>query len=116
MGEGNVGIDEYVGKYLDLCPGRTLSLESIISPQPRLFPLHEAAFWDAYRAVPAWQFIRFLQIAGKGKSPTFRPLHAGETVAEREREDLESSLRYTKRLLATISPAREASAGCPMTA
>lgn len=100
MGEGNVGIDEYVRKYLALCPGRALSLEIIISPQPRPFPFHEAGFWDAYRAVPAWQFARFLKITAKGTPPAFRPLRPGETVADREREDLESSLIYTKRLLA----------------
>lgn len=102
MGEGNVYIDEFVRKYLALCPGRALSLEIIVSPQPRPFPFHEAGFWDAYRDVPAWQFVRFLRIAGKGTSPVFRPLRAGETVADREREDFEASLRYTKRLLVTI--------------
>ena len=100
MGEGNVGIDEFVRQYVALCPGRALSLEIIISPQPRPFPFHEPDFWDAYRAVPAWQFARFLKIAAAGKPPTFRPLRAGETAAEREREDLESSLVYTQRLLA----------------
>jgi len=105
MGEGNVGIDEFVRKYLELCPGRALSLEIIISPQPRPFPYRDAGFWDAYRAVPAWQFVRFLEIAEKGMPPNFRPLRAGETAAEREREDLESSLDYTQRLLTTMNGA-----------
>jgi sugar phosphate isomerase/epimerase len=108
MGEGNVGIDEYVREYLELCPGRALSLEIIISPQPRLFPFHEEGFWDAYRAVPAWQFARFLKIAARGTPPVFRPLHVGETVAARERADLESSLLYTQRLLTAMGAAREA--------
>jgi hypothetical protein len=107
MGEGNVGIDEYVRKYLELCPGRALSLEIIISPQPRRFPFLEADFWDAYRAVPAWQFARFLKIAARGTPAAFRPLHAEETVAERERADLESSLLYTQHLLTTMGAARE---------
>jgi sugar phosphate isomerase/epimerase len=108
MGEGNVGIDEYVRKYLAMCPGRAVSLEIIISPQPRLFPFHEAGFWDAYRAVPAWQFARFLKIAAPGTPAAFRPLSPGETVAERERADFESSLLYTQRLLTTMGATREA--------
>jgi sugar phosphate isomerase/epimerase len=107
MGEGNVGIDEYVRRYAELCPGRALSLEIIIAPQPRPFPFYEVGFWDAYRAVPAWQFARFLKIAARGTPAVFRPLGAGETVAERERADLESSLLYTQRLLTAANAARE---------
>jgi sugar phosphate isomerase/epimerase len=99
MGEGNVGIDAYIRKYVQLCPGRALSLEIIISPQRRLLPFREPTFWDAYRNVPAWQFERFLQLAEKGTPAAFRPILAGENPADREREDLEASLFYTRRLL-----------------
>src|SRR3989441_9042705 len=36
MGEGNVGIEEFVRKYAEVCPGRALSLESIVTA-PRVF-------------------------------------------------------------------------------
>jgi len=109
MGEGNVGISEYIRKYLVMCPGRALSLEIIVSPQPRPFPFREPGFWDAYRNMPAWQFIRFLQLAEKGEPARFRPLLPGESSVDREREDLESSLVFTKDLLRAVSSGQEVS-------
>jgi sugar phosphate isomerase/epimerase len=99
MGEGNVGIDNYVRRYLELCPGRALSLEIIVTPA-RVFAFRQAKFWDSYRSAPAWEFERFLALADKG-SPRPKPEPVPkELAAQREREDLEASLQYTKRLLA----------------
>src|SRR6266550_3753161 len=89
MGEGNIGIREYAKKYRELCPGRAFSLEVIVTG-PRLFAYQEAAFWDAYRKTPAWEFARFLALADKGQPHASVP--AGGI--EREREDLEASIRF----------------------
>jgi sugar phosphate isomerase/epimerase len=91
MGEGNVGIDEYVHKYAQLCPGRALSMETIVTG-PRIFPYRDPKFWDAYRNDPAWEFSRFLQIADRGKPYQKLP-------GQHEREDLEASLAYTRKVL-----------------
>jgi len=97
MGEGNVGIDEYIRKYAERCPGRALSLEIIVT-QPRVFAYHDPKFWEGYRKTPAWEFARFLALAEKGKPrPPSPPLK--EAPAAREREDLEASIGYTKELL-----------------
>jgi hypothetical protein len=98
MGEGNVGIDDYVRKYLALCPGRALSLEVIVTP-PRIFAFEDAKFWDAYRSTPAWEFERFLAIAEKGTPRPKQEPVPKELAQQREREDLEASLRYTHKLL-----------------
>jgi 3-oxoisoapionate decarboxylase len=99
MGEGNVRIDEYVRKYAELCPGRALSLESIVT-NARVFPYRDARFWDAYRNDPAWEFTRFLEIAERGKPKPPEPsLKERDAVLRKEREDLEASLAYTRRLL-----------------
>jgi 3-oxoisoapionate decarboxylase len=99
MGEGNVRIDEYVRKYAELCPGRALSLESIVT-NARVFPYRDPQFWDAYRNDPAWEFSRFLTIAERGKPKPPEPaLREREAVLRKEREDLEASLAYTRRLL-----------------
>lgn len=90
MGEGNVNIDEYVRKYAALCPGRALSMETIVT-QPRVFPYRDPKFWDAYRDVPAWEFERFEAIAESGSAHNIAPAS--------EKEDLEASLRYTQILL-----------------
>jgi sugar phosphate isomerase/epimerase len=91
MGEGNVGIDDYVRKYAQLCPGRALSMETIVTG-PRIFPYKDPKFWDAYRKDPAWEFTRFLKIAERGRPYQKLP-------GQHEREDLEASLAYTRKAL-----------------
>ena len=97
MGEGNVGIDDYCRKYAELCPGRALSMECIVMG-PRMFAYKDPHFWDAYRDVPAWNFERFAELAEAGK-PYAIPKVDRAQAAQREREDLEASLAYTKKLL-----------------
>jgi sugar phosphate isomerase/epimerase len=99
MGEGNVKIDEYVRKYATLCAGRALSMETIVTG-PRVFAYRDAAFWDAYRDVPAWEFERFVEIAERGTArPAPSRARDQESAQRQEREDLEASLAYTKKLL-----------------
>ncbi len=98
MGEGNVDIDSYVKKYVAGCPGRALSMETIVTG-PRIFPYRSAAFWDAYRDIPAWEFARFEEIAEHGKPVEAPPRADAETARRREREDLEACLRHTREVL-----------------
>lgn len=98
MGEGNVGIDDYVRKYIELCPGRALDLEIIVT-QPRTFAFHEREFWDAYRNDPAWEFERFLALAEKGTPRQPLPQVSKSEAVKRQREDLEASIHYTHKLL-----------------
>jgi sugar phosphate isomerase/epimerase len=98
MGEGNVRIDEYVRKYAELCPGRALSLEIIVYG-PRMFNYLDPKFWDGYRSVRAWEFARFLALAEAGHTHEGLPPAPKEQAAEREREDLEASIRHCHQLL-----------------
>jgi hypothetical protein len=99
MGEGNIGIREYAKKYRELCPGRAFSLEVIVS-SPRIFAIEEPKFWDTYRKTPAWEFARFLTLADKGQPHAdIPPAASKEAGIEREREDLEASIEYTRKLL-----------------
>ncbi len=97
MGRGNVDIDGYVKKYVELCPGKAVSLESIIFG-PRVLPFKEAKFWEPFRNTPAWEFERFLDIADRGKPYTDEPWEKGDE-ARREREALDESLGHLKRIL-----------------
>jgi len=99
MGEGNVDIEGYVRKYASLCPGRALSIESIVTG-PRVFAFNDPKFWDAYRNMPAWEFARFLAIADRGKPRPAPPRPADREAGLRtEREDFDASLEYLKKLL-----------------
>ncbi len=97
MGRGNVDIESYVKKYVQLCPGRALSMESILFG-PRILPYHDAAFWDAYRKTPAWEFVRFVEIAERGKPYPDEPWE-GKNEAQRQRDALDESLNYTRKVL-----------------
>ncbi len=96
LGEGTGGIDSYIRKYQELCPGRALSLEIIVTG-PRIFPYLDPKFWDGYRNVPAWHFSRFLALAERGKPSAAPPKPADPAAAERA--DLEASIEYAHRLL-----------------
>lgn len=97
MGRGNVDIEGFVRKYIELCPGKALSLESILLG-PRVFPYRDPAFWDAYRQTPAWEFERFIEIAERGKP--YKPESSkGVDELQLERQALDESLAYTKKLV-----------------
>lgn len=97
MGRGNVDIDSYVRKYVELCPSKALSLESILFG-PKILAYRDPQFWDAYRQTPAWQFERYLEIAERGKLYKDEAWETGDE-AQRERQALDDSLAYTKKLL-----------------
>jgi sugar phosphate isomerase/epimerase len=103
MGEGNVGIDDYVRKYAELCPGKALSMECIVTA-PRIFAYRDPKFWDAYRNDPAWEFERFAAIAERGKPHPYTP-PPKDQAQQREREDLEASIAYTKKLFGMATAA-----------
>ena len=100
MGRGNVDIDSYVRKYVELCPGKALSMESILLG-PRILPYRDPTFWGAYRQMPAWEFVRYLEIAERGKPYKEEPWETGHE-AERERQALEESLAYTKKIVEAL--------------
>jgi len=95
MGEGNVGIADYLRTFIEKCPGRALSLEIIVL-DPRIMRHRDRPFWDAYRRMPAWEFARFLELADRG---TPRAASLSPDPVAKEREDVEVSLRWTKALL-----------------
>jgi sugar phosphate isomerase/epimerase len=97
MGRGNVDIEGYVKRYIEQCPGRAVSLESIIFG-PKLFPFREEKFWEPYRQTPAWEFERFVEIAERGKPYEDQPWEKGDEP-RREREALDASLSYLKKML-----------------
>ena len=113
MGEGNVGIDEYVRTYVAKCPGKAVSLEVIVSNTPRLFDYRDPRAWEIFGTTPAWEFARFLALCDKGTPrSTAAPAQSrgggvgaargtGPTPEAQKRnlDDVETSLRWTRDLL-----------------
>ena len=98
MGEGNVDIGALLKRFVELCPGKTMSLEVIVTGA-RSFAWRKPEFWDGYRNVPAADFARFLNLAAQGKPLAPRAPVAKEQAAAREREDFEASVRWTRAFL-----------------
>jgi 3-oxoisoapionate decarboxylase len=102
MGDGNMGMETYLRNYIQKCPGKAVSLEVIVSRQPRMFNYANPEFWDLYRAQPAWEFARFLAIAEKGKPMLEPPADPAITTAARNLADVEASIKWTQEFLATL--------------
>lgn len=97
-GEGNVNIGGLMKRFVELCPGKAMSLEVIVTGS-RSFAWRKPEFWDGYRNVPAADFARFLNLAAAGTPRASRPPVAKEQAAQLEREDFEASLRWTRSFL-----------------
>ncbi|MDX2149699.1 MAG: TIM barrel protein [Bryobacteraceae bacterium] len=100
MGDGNVNIGDWVRKYQQLCPGKALSMEIIVIPH-RTYAWQDPKFWNAYRNTPAWEFARFMNYAEKGSAPPAVPPVPREEAPARERQDLEASIAWTEKILAS---------------
>jgi sugar phosphate isomerase/epimerase len=99
-GEGNVRIDDWIRRFVELCPGLAVTQEVIVTG-PREFNFLEPGFWKGYGNVPAWEFSRFLAIADSGKPDTGYKGPTKEERPRREREELEASMRHVREVLAT---------------
>ena len=103
MGEGNMGMEQYIRSYLEKCPGKAVSLEVIVSGQPRTFNYANPQFWDLYRNQPAWEFARFLTLCDKGKPVLEAPADPAETPAARNLANVEASIQWTQKFLSSLS-------------
>jgi 3-oxoisoapionate decarboxylase len=100
MGEGNMGMESYLRTYVEKCPGRAVSLEVIVSAQPRIMNYRDPQFWELYRGQPAWEFARFLALCDKGTPILEPPPVAGVSPADRTVANVEASIRWTQAFLA----------------
>ena len=66
MGDGNIGMEDYIRKYVAQCPGAAVSLEVIVSNTPRVFNYRDPQAWTIFQTTPAWEFARFLALCDRG--------------------------------------------------
>jgi 3-oxoisoapionate decarboxylase len=102
MGEGNVGIADYIAEYVRRCPGKAASLEVIVTAQPRLFNYAAPGLWSRYRDQPAWEFARFLALADKGTPVLEPPTDSAEDPATTNLANVEASIGWMRSLLASL--------------
>jgi sugar phosphate isomerase/epimerase len=95
MGEGGcVDLPTYFDRFARLCPGVAVNIETIGGFAVE-FPYHEESFWEAFPKKSAAEFARFLKVARRGTAmDTFDP-----NDKQRQRDDLERSLRYCRETL-----------------
>lgn len=98
MGDGNVGIREYISRLRQLRPDLPVTLEIIVT-NARVFPYYDAKFWEPYKNQPAWEFERFVKIAETGHPREPLPQLKGDAALLQERQDLEESFTFTRNLL-----------------
>jgi len=102
MGEGNMGMEDYIRTYIAKCPGKAVSLEVIVSGNPRMVNYRNPQFWDVYRSTPAWEFARFLTLCDRGKPTPAAPPDPAVTPQARNLADVEASVAWTKAFLAKL--------------
>jgi sugar phosphate isomerase/epimerase len=103
MGDGNIGIDDYVRKFVQLCPNAPILLEIIVFQRARIIDYYAPGFWNQFRNTPAWEFARFLNLVDHGTPLTLDTPPSREETPARELEDLEKSVRYTRKLLDSLA-------------
>ena len=114
MGDGNIGMQDYLRKYVQECPAAAVSLEVIVSNTPRLFNYRDPAAWELFKTTPAWEFARFLALCDKGVPRELPAAGAGRggggaaggpnpDAMRRNREDVEASLKWTREFLQTLA-------------
>jgi sugar phosphate isomerase/epimerase len=102
MGEGNIGMEKFIRTYVEKCPGRAVSLEVIVSNNPRIMNYHDPQFWDQFPTTPAREFARFLTLCDKGKPVLEPPADPALSPAARQLANVEASIRWTQAFLATL--------------
>jgi sugar phosphate isomerase/epimerase len=107
LGDGNVGIETWIQRYMQQCTGAYFSMEIITGRPPQVLPYLEPAYWEAYPDTPAWEYARFEKLVRQGQ-PFMGPMltTAGQempseyraALAVQQRADLERSVAYCKSL------------------
>jgi sugar phosphate isomerase/epimerase len=102
MGEGEMDLAAYFARFVELCPGVPVHVETI-SGFSRELPYLDPAFWKAWPSLPAPPFARFLALARQGKPrDAYRPPAGADTRASEQayqRGELERSLRFCRESL-----------------
>jgi sugar phosphate isomerase/epimerase len=99
MGEGNVDIDGWVKKFVEMRPALPVSFENLPTPVPRIIPIFGKDDLRYFPKMPAADLARYLALAERGKPLTNGAAVPANRRGEQQREDLEVCVNYTRKLL-----------------
>jgi 3-oxoisoapionate decarboxylase len=97
-GEGNVGFEPFLRRFAELLPACPISIETVVL-EPRALDFREPGFWEGFPHLPAANFAQYLEIAEQSGPPQPSSLPYGSP--ERDRQVLETTLRYCRKVLST---------------
>jgi sugar phosphate isomerase/epimerase len=97
MGDGNVGIDEYLDRLRLLRPDLPLMLEIIVMPAPRPLPYRDAQIRAGYPRMTERELRQLVTLVERARPV---PLPSGPVDAAAERANVEASIRWAKEYLA----------------
>jgi sugar phosphate isomerase/epimerase len=100
LGQGSVAIEEYLRRYVKLCPGRAISIE-MIRIEPRHFDFLTSDFWAAFPSVTGAEVAHYLALAEQGATPLEADLALSPDVAACERREVEACVRFALEFCAT---------------
>lgn len=92
MGEGNVGMENYLKRFRELCPNAPLFIETIGGFNREIAYL-KPEFWKSYPNMRASELARFVALAKKGKSRP--PGNANDP--EFQRGEIERSIEFCRK-------------------
>jgi sugar phosphate isomerase/epimerase len=107
IGDGNIGIADWIRAYQSRCPHAPMTLEVITGNPPRILNYIDAEYWKAFPETPAWEFARFERLVRQGQ-PFLGPMLTvarGDMPSEylaalavQQRIDLERSVAFCRSL------------------
>lgn len=110
LGEGVIDFQAIVKKVKELCPQVHVFIKPITGRPPAVLPYLEADYWKIYPKARAGDLARFLKLARDGR-PYEKPMviedlpgrqtpaHFLEAIQYQQREHMERSVEYGKKML-----------------
>ena len=99
MGDGMVNWKKYFTRFVQLCPGVAVNIETI-SGSNREIPIHQQEFWKAWPKGKPKGYDAFIDLAKQGKPRLVYQYPDGsnreESEQEYQRSQLERSIQYCK--------------------
>src|SRR5206468_10278849 len=98
MGDGIVDFKSYMKRFVELCPGVPVHIETI-SGFPKEVAYFKNDFWKVYPKARASDLAKFVAIAKKGKAIPPHRSPDSQATQEYEKSEIERSIKYCQNVL-----------------